>query len=290
MTATTQRHDTETGNRTGIDVPVLAQAAQLALLERLQTTLDLEQLLTVLHEQLSHHLAVDGLEYHNGSLNTPFLSGHKATHSCGYRMINGDTHLGELVFRRNRRFRERELALIETLIPLIFGPLRNAMRFRSAVQRSFRDPVSGARNERSLWQILPREIALAQRHNRPLSGVLIDINGLGEINRQSGHTAGDRVLEFVVRLTGRLCRETDTLFRVEDDTLLLLLQETSEDGASRLSERLMEACAGAGMDHEGRQLRPTISATCVTASGTDSAASFIARGLQQLQSRQGASG
>lgn len=285
MTATTQRHDTETGNRTGIETPALAQAAQLAILERLQTTLDLEQLLAVLHEQVSHHLAVDGLEYHNGSLATPYLSGHKATHSCGYRMINGETHLGELVFRRNRQFREKELALIETLIPLFFGPLRNAVRFRSAMERSFRDPVSGARNERSLWRILPREIALAQRHNRPLSGVLIDIVGLGGINRRCGHAAGDRVLEFVVELSTRLCRETDTLFRVEDDTLLLLLQETGEDGARGLSERLVQACNDAGLDHEGQQPRPTLSVACITASGTDSAASFIARGLQHIQTR-----
>lgn len=284
MTVTTRRK-TEVGNRSGIQAPVLGQAAQLAVLERLQTTLDLEQLLALMHEQVSHHLAVDGLEYHNESLGAPVMSGHKATHSCGYRLVNGATHLGELVFRRNRKFREKELALVETLIPLFLNPLRNAMRFRQAMERSFRDPVSGARNERSLWQILPREIALARRHNRPLSGLLIDIDDLGDTNRCLGHDAGDRVLEMVVELTGRLSRDTDTLFRVEDDTLLLLLQETGEDGARRLSERLMDACTGIEAEHDGRQLRPTISVACVTASGTDSADSFIARGLQHLQNR-----
>lgn len=286
MTATTQRHNTEAGDHAAIKVPALEQAAQLAVLERLQTTLDLNQLLALLHEQTSHHLAVDGVEYHSESLNTPVMSGHNATHSCGYRLVNRETHLGELVFRRNRKFREKELALIEALIPLFFSPLRNAMRLREAMEHSFRDPISGARSERSLWQILPREIALARRHNRPLSGLLIDVNGLGEINRRCGHAAGDRVLEAVVALAGRLCRETDTIFRVEDDTFLLLLQETGEEGGRRLAARLVDACHDVEAEHEGQQLRPTISVACVAASGTDTAASFIARGLRHLQKGQ----
>lgn len=143
MTAITQRRKTETGNRSDSKTPELKLSTKLAILERLQTTLDLEQLLALLHEQLSLQLAVDGLEYHNDSLDAPCVSGYKATHSCGYRLVIGETRLGELVFRRGHMFRENELVLIETLIPLFLGPLRNAMHFQAARQRSPVDPASG---------------------------------------------------------------------------------------------------------------------------------------------------
>lgn len=286
MTATTQLHRSESGSHASGPLPALERSAQLVILEQLQTTLDLEQLLLLLQEQVNHHLAIEGLEFHSESLQEPAVTGLKATHSCGYRLVNGSAHLGELVFRRNRKFRERELVLLESMIPLFFGPLNNALSFRAAMDRSFRDPASGARNQLALREILPREIALAQRHNRPLSGILIDACRLGDINRRFGHAAGDHTLEVIVHVSESLSRETDMLFRVEDDTLLLLLQETGEAGARQLSERLTQACAETDTEHDGQKLHPSIAVACVTVSGTDTATSLINRGLQQLRSSQ----
>lgn len=256
--------------------------SRLELLERLQITLDLDQLLNVIHKEVGHRIAIDGLEYHHESLAKTCLLGQAATHSCGYRLLARDADAGELIFRRQRTFREQELNALESLIPHFFAPLRNALRFRKAMDRSFRDEVSGARNERSLWQILPREIALARRHNRPLSGILLDVRRMARINRENGHDAGDAVLQSIVQYSASLCRETDLLFRVEDDTLLVLLQETDENGARRLADRLTRACAEQPIALPDRRLPVQIRVSHVTASGTDSASSFITRGLSHL--------
>ncbi|MGM0633934.1 MAG: GGDEF domain-containing protein [Pseudomonadota bacterium] len=286
MTMTIQQRQGEAAETTDHIVPVaLGQSEQLAILEQLQVSIDLDQLIRLIHEQTGRHLPIDGLEYRHETLGLSVMSGQKAAHSCGYRLMGRDEHTGELVFRRHWKFRARDLAQLEALIPLFFAPLRNALHFRLAMDHSFRDPISGARNERSLWQVLPREISLSRRHNRPLSGILLDIEGLRRINHEFSAAAGDHVLKSVVTLADDLCRDTDMTFRVEDDTLLVLLQEATGDGAALLADRLLEACNRHHTIFRGQRIQAAIRLACVTASGTDSADSFINRGLDALQRR-----
>ena len=275
MTGTlSQRHGSSTATP---DAPVhsaLDTRERLAILERLQTSLDLEQLITAIYEQIQQHVPVDGLEFRHEMLGLQCLSGSKAPHSCGYRLVQTDDNAGELIFRRHQTFREQELARLEELIPLCFGPLRNALYFRAAMDRAFRDPISGARNQRGLWQILPREIALARRHKRPLSGILFDMHD------QTGTAANDSTIRTAVTQVSGLCRETDMIFRVGDDTFLLLLQETDEDAAALFADHLLKIC---DTWNDGQSGRVDVRLACITASGADTADSFINRGSNAIQ-------
>ena len=67
---------------------------------------------------------------------------------------------------------------------------------------SVTDALTAAHNRRYLMKYLPRELARAQRYNRPLSVLSCDIDGFKQVNDRLGHAAGDYVLqEFVLRAT-----------------------------------------------------------------------------------------
>src|ERR1700737_2012017 len=53
------------------------------------------------------------------------------------------------------------------------------------------DPLTGLNNRRSGEQRLVEEILRAQRHGRPLTILLLDLNGLKNLNDKFGHAAGD---------------------------------------------------------------------------------------------------
>ncbi len=79
----------------------------------LQTTLDIEQLLHLFLADLKPSVELDGLQYINETQQLQIVSGRKASHSCGYRLITANDHLGEIVFYRNTRFSDQNLQAIE---------------------------------------------------------------------------------------------------------------------------------------------------------------------------------
>src|SRR2546430_15626991 len=70
-------------------------------------------------------------------------------------------------------------------------------------------PLTGLANRREFERVMEREVALAERHNRRLSLMMIDLDNLKRINDKLGHSAGDGALKLVrseERRVGKECR------------------------------------------------------------------------------------
>jgi diguanylate cyclase (GGDEF)-like protein len=87
------------------------------------------------------------------------------------------------------------------------------------------DQLTGLYNRRSGEQRLAQEMSRAQRHGRPLTVLLMDIDALKLVNDTHGHAAGDLVLkEFAERLQ-RAIRGSDLAVRLGGDEFMALLPE-----------------------------------------------------------------
>lgn len=104
------------------------QELRQLLTENLGGTLEISALQQRLLHSMTRGVALDGLHYHHEALDVDIRIGKQSSHSCGYRLLCTDEYLGEIVFKRNRKFTERELQLIEALIPALVNPLRNSLR------------------------------------------------------------------------------------------------------------------------------------------------------------------
>jgi hypothetical protein len=100
--------------------------------ESLKDAPDLSALQHRIWQNLSRGVQMDGMHYSHDGLDVNIKVGTDALHSCGYRLLCADEYLGEIVFMRKHRFTERELAMIEALIPSLVTPLRNSLRSRKA--------------------------------------------------------------------------------------------------------------------------------------------------------------
>lgn len=87
------------------------------------------------------------------------------------------------------------------------------------------DQLTGLYNRRSGEQRLAEEISRAMRYSRPLTVLLIDIDGLKQVNDQLGHAAGDMMLKNFSERLQRAIRGSDLAVRLGGDEFMVLLPE-----------------------------------------------------------------
>ena len=73
----------------------------------------------------------------------------------------------------------------------------------------------------------------------PVTIVLMDIDGLNEINEEQGYETGDAVIGSLASIITESIRHTDYAGRYGGEEFLLLLPDTVKEGAAVLTERIM---------------------------------------------------
>ena len=102
------------------------------------------------------------------------------------------------------------------------------------------DPLTGVASRSAIMDRLRDEVAAARRYPHAVSIVLMDVDGMGEINAQHGTAVGDVVLrELALRMRVRV-READAIGRVAGDSFLAILPHTDEKGATVFAEAMRD--------------------------------------------------
>src|SRR5947199_231123 len=86
-------------------------------------------------------------------------------------------------------------------------------RARQFASEARTDHLTGLANRREFERVMEREVALAERHNRRLSLMMIDLDNLKRINDRLGHSAGDGALRLVAQQLLRVVRASDLCAR-----------------------------------------------------------------------------
>jgi diguanylate cyclase (GGDEF)-like protein len=100
------------------------------------------------------------------------------------------------------------------------------------------DQLTGLYNRRSGEQRLAQEISRAQRHGRPLTVLLMDLDGLKQVNDRHGHAAGDTVLKGFADRLQRAIRGSDLAVRLGGDEFMALLPECRSEEVRHVLARL----------------------------------------------------
>ncbi|MGM0633935.1 MAG: GGDEF domain-containing protein [Pseudomonadota bacterium] len=269
-------------NRPETTAELANEPLRYRLLSRLQSTLQLENIIRLFHTTLREMIALEGIRYLHEARSLQVKEGDNASHSCGYRLHTRQGDLGEIILYRSLRFSDRELSGIESLLTTLVHPLHNALQYRDALDASITDPLTGAGNRAGLDQALEREIALASRHSQPLSMLMIDIDNFRRINDQFGHGAGDTVLRETVQRFHAEHRNTDLCFRYGGEEFVILLNRTDQPGALTIADRIRSRVADAPFQLRESPLRITVSIGVSQFAGTDTMDSLLDRADRAL--------
>ena len=115
-------------------------------------------------------------------------------------------------------------------------------RLSSLLEEAAIDHLTGIPTRRHLMRNLKR-LEVGGDRSLPLAVLIIDANGLKETNDKHGHKAGDRLLQVIAEMLIENVRPNDIFGRLGGDEFIIVLPNTSLEGAERVATRLHTACA-----------------------------------------------
>jgi diguanylate cyclase (GGDEF)-like protein len=107
-------------------------------------------------------------------------------------------------------------------------------------QLAVTDPLTGVANYRRLLDTLDSEIKRYGRTGRSFAVLVLDLDGLKEINDTYGHLVGSDALCRLANILRIHCREIDTAARYGGDEFVVVLPETEFATARRVADRISE--------------------------------------------------
>jgi len=121
-------------------------------------------------------------------------------------------------------------------------------------EQATRDKLTGLYNRHYVEEWFGLELLRAQRHDRPIAAIMLDIDHFKRFNDSFGHEAGDLVLRELAGVLRRLARQSDVASRYGGEEFLVLLPECPFDAALRKAEQLREEAAKLKLEHNDRAL------------------------------------
>src|SRR5262249_21293763 len=175
--------------------------------------------------------------------------------ALGLTLVGRNGRTGWLgVFSRDPeiRFGDDDVRRLEELAERVAPAIENARRFREARQLADLDSLTGLHNRRYFYETLGREVDRAQRYQRQLSLVIVDVDGCKEINDRIGHLAGDTVLAEIADRLRQVVRSADIPCRVGGDEFAVIVPEAEVGQALQLVGRIQRAVSSQPIARAGR--------------------------------------
>jgi diguanylate cyclase (GGDEF)-like protein/PAS domain S-box-containing protein len=131
-------------------------------------------------------------------------------------------------------------------------PLRQVSVFSDITERwrndermrhlAFHDPLTDLPNRALLLERLAQLISQAEREDRQLAVLFLDLDRFKAVNDRLGHGVGDQLLQAVARALQSQVRHADTVARLGGDEFVILLDNPdSRDEVAAVAKRLIDA-------------------------------------------------
>jgi diguanylate cyclase (GGDEF)-like protein len=152
--------------------------------------------------------------------------------------------------------------LVAYVTALLAHEINTAMqRIRSLSET---DELTGLCNLRAFSRLHRLEHERAVRHHRAYTIIVMDLNGLKQINDSYGHEVGDRAIVLLANVIARLIRSTDAAARLGGDEFVLLLSESDAEQSVRVAHRIRSSVERCTIAAAGRMLRLSVSVGSAT--------------------------
>lgn len=144
------------------------------------------------------------------------------------------------------------------------------------------DALTGIANRRHFSSEATHALHASERHDRPLSLLLLDLDHFKHINDEHGHNVGDEVLVELVRRLRAVLRKSDLPGRWGGEEFIALLPDSDADAAMAIAERVRHAVADTPFATSHGPVAITLSGGCSTLRRGDTLSRWVGRADKAL--------
>jgi diguanylate cyclase (GGDEF)-like protein len=142
----------------------------------------------------------------------------------------------------------RMLHNLEFVVEQRTQELRKALHEAEALRKRYEqlstiDELTGLNNRRYFFSEAEGMLARARRHRQLCSVMLLDVDYFKLINDEWGHVVGDKVLCAIADVIRQEARGGDLVARVGGEEFVIMLPESSIEGAELMARRVQERLA-----------------------------------------------
>jgi len=154
---------------------------------------------------------------------------------------------------------QTDLPLAENVCALLAAAWNHLRMYEQLEQEARTDALTGLANYRTFIQQLTREVMRSRRYGSPLSLIMLDVDGLKQINDTAGHQAGDLALQTVADRIANGVRDIDVPARYGGDEFAVILPNTDLASARQVADRLVRRIHRSPARWQGQPLRTSVS-------------------------------
>ncbi|NJM96951.1 MAG: diguanylate cyclase [Phormidesmis sp. RL_2_1] len=153
------------------------------------------------------------------------------------------------------------LPVVPMSLSLLSAPLMTRLHKINRLQTlSEIDELTQLANRRSFQEHLAQEWQRALRSHTPISLILCDVDFFKLYNDTYGHPQGDECLKQVAQAIGRAVRRPDDLAaRYGGEEFVILLPNTTVEGAQQVARDAAESVQALKMEHSASKVSPYVS-------------------------------
>jgi len=243
-----------------------------SIVDRLSTTIDIEELKRIIIEIISEALAADEIDMvlpndyrelgvivwtkYKGDMLRKKVETASALHDIIYAwgegritdhvIVNegqeihmpiskGENRLALLIIRRTEgMFEPYQLTLVRGMANHISVAFENALLYRMAIT----DELTGLYSNRHFRQAIAKKFGLFHEFGEKMTLLMIDIDNFKKVNDTYGHPAGDAILKDVGKCILSSIREPDLGFRYGGEEFTVLLPASDIPAGKVVAERM----------------------------------------------------
>ena len=153
-------------------------------------------------------------------------------------------------------------------------------------EQSATDALTGLKNRAAFDRIMKQQASRAGRSRAPLSLVMVDVDHCKNFNEEFGRVGGDEALQKVAAVLKSYARAYDYVVRYQSDEFVVVLPDTTLDGAQIVAERARAAVQAIAWRRKG----VTVSIGVAAALTAEENATLLARLAAALDKARAAGG
>ncbi len=121
------------------------------------------------------------------------------------------------------------------------------------------DGLTGVMNKRMFNEMAAKYLEAAERTEKPLSLLYLDLDFFKKVNDQHGHQVGDIMLIKFTDVVGKCLRKSDLLGRVGGEEFAIVLFETTVDDAAAVAEKIRSRVQESSYQYDNNLVEVTTS-------------------------------